>query len=134
VSARARSPQFALFLLAGGVAATANYVSRFGFSLWFAFPLAIALAYGVGMITAFVLMRRYVFQAHGKQIVPQAVKFVLVNAFALLQTMLVSLLLARWVLPSLGISSGVEALAHAAGVAFPVFTSYLLHKHATFVD
>lgn len=118
--------------MAGGVAAAANYASRFGFSVWFAFPVAIALAYAVGMITAFLLMRRYVFQAHGKEILPQALKFVLVNAFALLQTLLVSLILAQWLLPSLGISSGVEALAHAVGVAFPVFTSYVLHKHATF--
>jgi putative flippase GtrA len=132
VSAPVRPQQFPLFVLAGGVAAAANYASRFGFSLWFAFPVAIALAYGVGMVTAFVLMRRYVFEAHGKNVIAQVVKFVLVNAFALLQTMLVSLLLARWVLPSLGITSRVEALAHAAGVAFPVFTSYVLHKQATF--
>jgi putative flippase GtrA len=132
VSARARSPQFALFLLAGGVAAVANYASRFGFSLWFAFPVAIALAYGVGMITAFVLMRRYVFQAHGRDLVPQVVKFVLVNALALLQTMVVSLVLARWLLPSVGITDRAEALAHAVGVAFPVLTSYVLHKQATF--
>ena len=127
-----RPPQFGLFLLAGGIAAAANYASRFGFSRWFAFPVAIVLAYGVGMITAFLLMRRYVFEAHGKDVVPQVLKFALVNALALLQTMLVSLLLARWVLPSLGITSQVEALAHAAGVAFPVFTSYALHKQATF--
>jgi putative flippase GtrA len=64
--------------------------------------------------------------------VPQVVKFVLVNAFALLQTMLVSLALARWILPSVGITDRAEALAHAVGVAFPVLTSYVLHKQATF--
>lgn len=130
--ARAPSPRFGLFLLAGGVAAAANYASRFAFSLWFAFPAAIALAYCVGMVTAFVLMRRYVFQAHGRDLAPQIVKFALVNALALLQTMAVSLVLARWVLPSVGITDRAEALAHAVGVAFPVLTSYVLHKQATF--
>jgi putative flippase GtrA len=127
-----RSPQFALFMLAGGFAAAVNYGSRFGFSVWFTYPVAIVLAYGVGMITAFVLMRRYVFDARRKDVVPQLVKFVLVNVLALVQTMLVSLVLARWLLPSLGITSRTEALAHAAGVAVPVLTSYVLHKQATF--
>jgi putative flippase GtrA len=124
--------QFPRFLAAGGLAAGANYGSRFVFSAWFGFATAIVLAYGVGMLTAFVLMRRYVFDAHGRALLPQAVKFALVNALAVLQTLAVSLLLARWALPALGLSWQVEALAHAAGVVAPVFTSFVLHRRATF--
>lgn len=132
MSATVAERRFLRFLLAGGLAAGANYGSRFAFSAWVSFPVAIVLAYCVGMLTAFLLMRRYVFDAHGRDLAPQAAKFVLVNVLAVLQTLAVSLLLARWVLPLLGMDRYAEALAHAAGVAVPVFTSYVLHKHATF--
>lgn len=121
-----------LFVLAGGIAAAANYGSRFVFSLWFSYPVAIVFAYGVGMITAFLLMRRFVFNAHGRDLLPQVVKFVLVNLLAVVQTLVVSLLLSHWLLPLLGWTWQVEAVAHAVGVAVPVFTSYVLHKRATF--
>lgn len=126
------SRQFSGFVLAGGLAAAANYGSRFAFSLAFSYPVAIVLAYGVGMVTAFLLMRRYVFRAHGRDWRPQAGRFVLVNVLAVAQTLAVSLVLARWVLPALGLVRHAEAVAHAIGVAVPVFSSFLLHKHATF--
>jgi len=124
--------RFALFLVAGGIAAAANYGSRFGFSLWFSYPVAIVLAYLVGMTVAFALMRQYVFEGHGKALVPQIVRFVGVNVLAVLQTLVVSLVLARWLLPALGMMEHVEAIAHAVGVAVPVVTSYFGHKLATF--
>jgi len=55
-----------------------------------------------------------------------------VNGLAIAQTLVVSLVLARWVLPWLGVTWQVEALAHAAGVAVPVLSSFVLHKRATF--
>lgn len=124
--------QVGRFLLAGGVAAAANYGSRFGFSLWFSYPAAIVLAYLVGMLVAFLLMRQYVFDGAGKPLGPQVLRFGLVNLLAVAQTLLVSLLLARWLLPALGVVQHAEAIAHAVGVAVPVVTSYLLHQRATF--
>lgn len=132
MSAPPPARQFSRFLVAGGVAAAANYASRFVFSLWFDYPVAIVLAYGVGMCTAFVLMRRFVFNAHGRDLAAQIVKFVLVNALAVAQTLLVSIALVRWGLPAMGIAWHPEAIAHAVGVAVPVFTSFVLHRRATF--
>lgn len=129
-SAEAR--RFGLFLVAGGLAAAANYGSRFVFSLWLGFPVAIVCAYLVGMALAFVLMRQYVFEGAGKALGPQLLKFGLVNALAVVQTLVVSLVLARWLLPALGVAAHVEAIAHAFGVAVPVVTSYLGHRKATF--
>jgi putative flippase GtrA len=91
---------FFLFLAAGGVAAAANFGSRFVFSLWFSYPVAIVIAYLVGMVTAFVLMRQYVFSGQGGAIGAQAVKFTLVNLLAVAQTLVVSIVLARWLLPA----------------------------------
>ncbi|MBC5782881.1 GtrA family protein [Ramlibacter sp. USB13] len=126
------SAQFLRFVLAGGVAAAANYGSRFGFSLWLPYPAAITCAYLVGMTVAFLLMRQYVFSASGQPLLPQVVKFTIVNVLALLQTLVVSLVLARWALPALGVVTHAEAIAHLFGVAVPVFTSFLGHRHATF--
>lgn len=129
---RAEVRRFGLFVLAGGIAAAANFGSRFVFSLWFAYPLAIVLAYLVGMVVAFALMRQYVFDGAGKALGPQAVKFSLINLLAVAQTLAVSLVLARWLLPALGMTTQIEAVAHAVGVAVPIVTSYIGHKRATF--
>jgi putative flippase GtrA len=128
----AEAKRVALFLVAGGVAAAANYGSRFIFSLWVTFPVAIVLAYLVGMIVAFVLMRHYVFEGRGKALGPQVWKFTLINILAVAQTLVVSLLLARWLLPWAGVTRHVDAIAHAVGVAVPLVTSYFGHRLATF--
>jgi putative flippase GtrA len=126
------SLQFARFLLAGGTAAVANYCSRFLFSYWVDYELAIILAYMLGMFVAFVLMRRPVFQAQEGASVLQIAKFVGVNILAVTQTLLVSLILARWILPACGVGEHAEAWAHLVGVLIPVMTSYYGHKYLTF--
>ena len=124
--------EFWRFLAAGGTAAAANVGSRFLFSLWLRYEWSIVLAYLVGMVVAFLLMRSYVFNASGKPSARQAAIFAVVNALALLQTLLVSIVLARWVLPYLGVVSRAEAIAHLAGVLVPVATSYFGHRIFTF--
>jgi putative flippase GtrA len=124
--------QVSLFLLSGGIAACLNYGSRFVFSIWLPFEIAVVAAYAVGLLTAFVLMRTFVFHGHGKPVVPQLSRFVAVNMAALLQTFIISVVLARWVLPAAGIVTHAEAIGHFVGVLFPVFTSYIGHRHLTF--
>ena len=93
---------------------------------------AIVLAYLTGMLVAFFLMRGHVFEANEKAIGPQIINFVLVNIFAVLQTLLISVILAYWLLPGLGIIEHAHAYAHLAGVLVPVITSYFGHKYLTF--
>ncbi len=124
--------QFFCFLFAGGIAAGANYGSRFLFSRWVGYEQAIVLAYLVGMLVAFMLMRGHVFEAKDKAIASQVAKFVGVNILAVLQTLIISVVLARWLLPGWGIVDHAEALAHLAGVLVPVVTSYFGHKFLTF--
>jgi putative flippase GtrA len=119
-------------LIAGGVAAAANYASRIVFNFWTSFEIAVVLAFFVGLTTGFFLMRQFVFGGAGKPVVPQATKYVLVNMVALALTVAVSSLLARWMLPALGVRQHVEAIAHAVGVTVPVITSYIGHRLATF--
>ena len=124
--------QFLFFLLSGGIAAALNWGSRFVFSRWMAFEWAVVCAYGVGMATAFILMRTIAFEGRGKPALPQAGRFALVNAAALAQTWIVSVVMTRWALPSVGITTHAEALGHLVGVLFPVFTSYIAHRKYTF--
>lgn len=126
------SSEFLHFLLAGGTAAAANYGSRFFFSLFFDYSPAIVCAYLVGMLVAFLLMRGHVFEAKSGSLLPQALKFSAVNLLAVLQTLVISLVLARWLLPSMGVVEHSEAIAHLVGVVVPALTSYFGHKYLTF--
>jgi putative flippase GtrA len=127
-----KSRQFLVFLLTGGVAAAVNFGSRILLNQWMSYSAAIVLAYLFGMATAFVLARQFVF-THGQQALHRsALYFVLVNVVAVLQTWAVSMVLALYVLPALGVTRFVAEIAHAVGVVVPVFTSYLGHKHLSF--
>ena len=127
-----RSRQFLLFLLTGGFAAAVNFGSRIVYSQWLSFSTAVILAYVTGMVTAFVLARLFVFKQSTQAVHHSAFYFVLVNLVAVLQTWAISLGLAYYVLPAAGITNFVEEIAHAVGVAVPVFTSYIGHKRWSF--
>ncbi|MBM5798467.1 MAG: GtrA family protein [Cyanobacteria bacterium K_Offshore_0m_m2_072] len=124
--------EFLLFLITGGVAALVNVVSRMGFSQLLRFELAVLLAYGVGVLTAYVLARKFVFLQSRTSVRRSFAAFALVNLFAVLQTWLVSVGLRNWLLPLLGIVVLRDLIAHGIGVAVPVLSSYFGHKHISF--
>jgi len=124
--------QFLLFVISGGLAALVNFLSRMIFSHWMDYTPAIIVAYICGMITAFLLNRLFVFRNPANRLHHQVIWFAVINVLAVAQTVLVSLLLARLVLPYLGITWHVESVAHGVGVLVPVATSFLGHKHLTF--
>lgn len=128
----ARDASVVGYLAAGGTAAAVNFASRFAFSRWMPYEVAVTAAYGVGMVTAFVLMRRFAFRASTASTRSQALGFCLVNLAAVLQTVAVSSLLARVVLPALQLGGDTQAISHAVGVAVPVVTSYFGHRHLSF--
>lgn len=126
------SREFALFIVTGGVAALVNFGSRMLYSRWVDLPVAVVLAYLTGMVTAFVLARALVFRNSTQSTPRSALYFVLVNVVAVLQTLVVTLLLARWLLPAMGVQRFVPEIAHAVGVVLPVFSSYIGHKKWSF--
>jgi len=126
------SRQFLTFLFTGGTAAAVNFGSRIIYSQWCGFSSAVILAYITGMITAFVLAKLFVFKESEQSVQRSAMIFVLVNIVAALQTWLISMGLAFYVLPALGVETFVDEIAHAVGVVVPVFTSYLGHKRWSF--
>jgi putative flippase GtrA len=124
--------QFLLFLVAGGIAAVVNFLSRIGLSEFLPYVPAIVLAYCIGMLTAFLLNRAFVFTAPSNSMRSQVGWFVGVNLLAVGQTVLISLLLARWLFPAVGFQFHAETVAHAIGVIVPVFTSFIGHRLLTF--
>lgn len=126
--------QFLMFLVAGGIAAAVNFGSRIILSEWMHYVPSIVIAYCLGMVTAFILNRLLVFQEAANPLKHQIAWFVLVNLAAVVQTIAISLVLARWLLPALGVEFHIETLAHAVGVAVPVVTSYFGHKYLSFAS
>jgi putative flippase GtrA len=128
------SRQFLAFLVTGGIAAVVNFSSRIIYNQWTNFSFAIILAYLTGMLTAFVLARLFVFTKSQRPIRHSMLLFSAVNLVAILQTWLITMGLAYYALPALGVQSYSQEISHAVGIVVPVFTSYLGHKHWSFAD
>lgn len=126
------SRQFFTFLITGGTAAAVNFFSRILFNLWFGFSVAVILAYIAGMLTAFSLAKLFVFKSGEQSLHRSALFFILVNLVAIAQTYVISILLAYYVLPALGVYHFVNEIAHGVGVIVPVFTSYIGHRRWSF--
>jgi putative flippase GtrA len=133
VIAEFKSKQFISFIFAGGVAAAVNFGSRFFYSgLGTSYGNAVILAYITGMVTAFVLTKLFVFEKSAHPVKKEFYYFTLVNLVAIAQTYVISVSFAKYVFPSIGFEFYPEAAAHAMGVAFPVFTSFIGHKYFSF--
>ena len=126
--------QFLAFVVASAVAAAVNFGSRLLFSMALPYYAAVTLAFCCGVLTAWVINRTRVFHAGDQRAVPQLARFVLVNLIGLPQTLGVALLLRDVVFPRLGFVWHPDAVAHLVGIAAPVVTSFLLHKHFTFTS
>lgn len=128
-SERAR---FVRFLVTGGIAASVNVASRWLFGFAFVYEIAICLAYLVGMTTAFVLARMFVFDPGTGTARAQYIRFALVNVVAFVQVWIVSVVLTRFLFPAIGFTWQAETIAHMIGVVSPVATSYVAHKKFSF--
>jgi putative flippase GtrA len=126
------SKEFLLFLLTGGFAAAINWGSRIIYSLWMPFSAAIVVAYLTGMTTAYILAKLFVFKESRQSAGRSIFFFTAVNVIAVLQTLIVSLVLANHVFPTIGVVQHAPEIAHMFGVAIPVFTSYIGHKRLSF--
>ena len=126
--------QFPRFLLVGAVAAAANIATRSMVGIWFDYLSSVTIAFLVGLVTAYLLNRSWVFDASGRHWLVEAAWFTGINLLGLVLTIVVSWCLARMLFPVLGLVPGEpwDTLAHAIGVAATVATSFLGHKYFTF--
>lgn len=126
------SVQFSFFLLSGAIASTLNWGTRFIFSQYFSFQIAVVLAFAVGLFSGFILMRSFVFRRSQNAVKLQLMRYFSVNMLALAQTLIISILMINLLSRFLDERTLTEAIAHAIGIIVPVFTSYLGHKYFTF--
>jgi len=124
--------QFFRFAITGGIAALVNLGARWLLNLIMGFELAVAVAYLFGMLAAYVLARRFVFDASGRSVRSELYRFTLVNLVALAQVWLVSVGLAEWLFPAIDFQWHAYDIAHLIGVASPIVTSYLGHRYYSF--
>lgn len=124
--------EFTLFLISGGIAAISNILSRIIFNFFLPFSVSVVMAYLVGMIVAYYLMKNRVFR-YKKYDVRSVLYFILINLFALLQTYIVSvggvIVCNKYGITLYGY---YRLVCHIAGVLVPVFSSYIGHKYLTF--
>jgi putative flippase GtrA len=126
------SRQFIRFLSTGGVAAIVNLLSRYELNKTMSFGAAVVVAYFVGMITAYVLARRFVFKASGRSVASELKRFTIVNAFSLVLVWSISIGLAKYLFPTIGLVWHADDIAHFTGVAAPAAASYFGHRAYTF--
>lgn len=126
------SREFVSFLLVGGFAAAAQWLSRFGFNLIMPYAGAVGAAYLVGLVIAFELNRRYVFPQGRDRGSERFARFILVNAASFVMVWTVSMVLGQLFLPRVMPETWALATGHAVGILSPVLLSYILHKHFTF--
>ena len=125
-------PPFVRFLVTGGIAAAANLGSRIALSMVTPFEWAVAFAYLIGMITAYILARLFVFEASKRAVGAEFLRFAMVNVVSLAIVWLVSVGLASWLFPAVGFAWHPQFVAHLIGVLSPVALSYYAHKLFTF--
>jgi putative flippase GtrA len=124
---------FVSFVVCGGLSACCNIGSRWLFSHWLSYPVAIVLAFPIGLLTAFLLFKFFVFgSAKLKRLPRETFWFIAVNVWGLLQTLGVSIGLADYVFPWLGMRFHPYDLAHGLGLASTVIPSFFGHKYFTF--
>ncbi len=125
------SKKFSTFIVVGAVAAAVNFVSRIILNLWFSFEYSVVISYFLGLITCYVLSRKFVFFETDSSIISSSIRFVFVNIFAIIQTYYVSIYL-YLLLDKYTDWSYSREIAHFCGICVPVITSYYGHKYFSF--
>ena len=125
--------QFVSFVLVGGISAFLHWLARIALSYWVSFPVAVFLAYGVGMAVAFTLNALYVFPDATGSRATQGRNFVLTN-LGFLPVVWGVALLAEWVFGHWLPQRIAEAAAHGVAVVTPMFATFLIYKFFAFKD
>lgn len=126
------SSEFIRFIITGGIAACVNVGVRIPFGWIMTYSASIIAAYLVGMTTAFLLARLFVFRPTYRSAAGEYLRFTMVNTVSLLQVWLVSMCLDKVIFPWWEMTWHSQTVAHAIGVASPVVTSYYGHKFFSF--
>ena len=126
------SPQFFRFFCSALAAAAVNFIARLLLDPYVGYNKAIVISYLIGTVFAFFLYQREVFGKGARPLWQEAGLFSFVTFAAIAQTLIVSVLLADHVFPSIGWEWYAKEVAHIVGMGVPMFSSFLGHKYLTF--
>lgn len=129
---RADRGQFLKFVVAAGLSVPVNLAARALLSLVMPYEVAVVLSHLCGMLTAYVLTRRFVFERSGRRASRELARFAVVNVLSLVVTWVVAVGLLRIVFPRIGFDTAPELVAHIIGLAFASVTSFYGHRHYSF--
>lgn len=129
---RASREQFARFLLAGGIAAAVNILTRYALTPLVGYRWSIVIAFGAGLTTGWMLFRRWVFGPSEGSRAAEYARYTMVNLAALAQVWLISVFLAEYAFPWVGFTWHSETIAHVIGVLSPIATSFVAHRKFSF--
>jgi len=128
----ARSSLFGGFVLVGIVSTLCNLGSRYLFQRFSSYELALVGANTVGVLSAYLLNRWFVFKPGDTSMPSELARFTLINLAGITISWLTSVLLYRHAFPALGFAWHPDLVAHAVGIAVPVIPNYWAHRHWTF--
>lgn len=124
--------RFVRFVLAAGASVPVNIVARVLLSQSLRFEVAVLLSHVVGMAVAFTLTRLFVFEASGRSMRGEAVRFALVNVVSAALTWCVSVALVVRVFPALRFGWHPELVGHVLGLAVAAVSSFVGHSRFSF--
>ena len=124
--------EFIKFLCCNGFAAAVNFGSRIAINRFTNYLSAVIIAYCCGMVTAFILNKLLVFKGSNYNTRRQFAGFVIVNVFAVIQTVLFSMLFQSYIFPKIEFTFYPDEVAHFIGITIPVITSFYGHKYFSF--
>jgi putative flippase GtrA len=129
---RAAQWQFVRFVIAAGLSVPVNLGARVLLSRVMTYEIAIVLSHLCGMLTAYVLIRSFVFEPSGRRPSSELTRFTLVNVVSLVVTWVVAVGLLRVVFPRIGFTTAPEFVAHVLGLGVATFTSFYGHRRYSF--
>lgn len=124
--------RFVRFVLAAGASVPVNLAARALFSNWVPFEVAVVLSHIVGMLTAYVLTRVFVFERSGRSARSELSRFAVVNVVSVAVTWLVSVALVRIAFPAWGFDYHPELVGHLCGLAVASGSSFIGHSRYSF--
>ena len=129
--------EFVRFVATGSIAAISNLAAVWAFQQVVRYEIAVVLGYLVGMVVAFILFQRVMFNTPGVKLTRPVLarrifRFTVVNMVGLALCWLVSIAMLYTVLPALHWTYLPDRIANLFGVAVPAFSSYFGHKFWTY--
>jgi putative flippase GtrA len=114
-------------MAAGGIAAAANWISRIVLGTWLSLPVAVIVAYTIGMAVAFVLNRILVFPKSARSMRKQIRDFVIIN-LSFLPVVLTATVVLEAAFEKMARIAFAQAAAHGIAVTIPALATFLLYK------